>query len=422
VSARAAGRSLPPRFDARDPSVTQDPYPTYAELRAFGPLARGGPGTWLVTRHAEVSALARDPRLGHELPSEYHRLTLGEGAAARFFQRILFYRDPPVHTRLRRLMAAAFTPRLVGRVREQIQELVDDLLDRLEADRRFDAITDLASPLALGTICRLLGIPTADQGEVMPRAAALAHGFSLGADPLRRAETDAAAVWLHEYLGALLRDRARAPAREDLLSRMGRAAGERLSDDEVIDNCAFLFWAGFETVMSVIGTGVAALIRFPDQFARLRSTPRLVPTAIEEFLRYDAPIQGTSRIVREPVEVGPHRIREGRMLVLLLGSANHDERVFEHPARMDIGRTPNPHLSFGGGPHHCLGSVLAREEAAILFSTLARRYASLSADGPASRRTAVAWMRFHDSIPVMIERATLSRDTDVSHRTRYGVA
>jgi cytochrome P450 len=422
VTGSPATAPLPPRFDPREPRVAEDPYPSYAQLRAAGPLARGGPATWLVTRHADVTTLARDTRLGHELPYDYHRVSLGDGSAARFFARILFYRDPPAHTRLRRLMAAAFTPRLVGSFRPRVQELVDDLLDHAEAAGRLDAIQDLASPLALGTICLLLGVPAADQAEVLPRAAALAHGFSFAEDPGLREETDAAADWLHGYLGELLRDSQRRPPRDDLLSRMARAAGARLAHDEVVDNCAFLFWAGFETVISLIGTGVVALTQFPDQFTRLRESPELVASAIEEFLRYDAPIQGTSRIVREPIQIGRHRIRPGRMLVLLLGSANHDERVFERPERLDIGRSPNPHVSFGGGPHHCLGSVLARAEASILFSTLTRRYAAIEAAGPSTRRVTIAWMRFHDSVPVSLAPDLLSARAVVSLRSRYSVA
>jgi cytochrome P450 len=396
-----ATATLPPRFDRLDPAVLDDPYPRYAELRKAGPLARGGPGTWLVPRYAEVAALLSDPRLGNELPDVYHRISLGDGAAAAFFQRILFYRDPPAHTRLRRLMAASFTPRLVGAFRPRIEAIVDELLAPARATGGFDAVTDLAHPLALRVICLLLGIPAADHHEVLPRAGDLARGFTIAGDEEQRRATDHAVEWLQDYLEQLLRESARAPA-DDVLSRMLAAGrGEQaLTHDEIVDNCVFLFWAGFETVVSVIGTGCVGLLEFPGQFARLREQPELIPSAVEEFLRFDAPIQGTSRIVRETVEIGRHRLRPGRILVLLVGSANRDERVFDAPATLDVARSPNPHLSFGGGPHRCLGNVLARAEAAVVFERLAATFAGLAPAGPVVRRTETTAMRFHASIPI----------------------
>jgi cytochrome P450 len=396
--------SLPPRFDALDPGIAENPYPRYAELRREGPLARGGPGTWLVTRHAEVSALLGDRRLRHELPGAYHQASLGDGPACGFFSRILFYRDPPEHTRLRRMLAAGFTPRLVGRVRERIGVRIDELLDLLADTGRLDAIADLADPLAFETICLLLGIPAADRDEVRPHAADLAQGFTYGRTAAERAATDRAVVWLREYVGALLDER-RQTSGEDLLSRileMASAAEETLSAQDIVDNCVFLFWAGYETVLSLVGTGVSALLRFPDQQARLHDEPALIPTAIEEFLRYDAPIQGTARLVAEPIEIAGRKLRPGRMLVLVLGSANRDERVFSSPDALDVGRDPNPHVSFGGGGHGCLGNVLARMEAAVLFERLVSRFPSLQAAGPERRRTTMTWMRFHASVPVAI--------------------
>ncbi|HWF72616.1 MAG TPA: cytochrome P450 [Solirubrobacteraceae bacterium] len=394
--------ALPPRFDALDPAVAENPYPRYAELRRAGALARGGPGTWLVTRHAEVAALLGDRRLGNELPPIYHRASLGDGPASSFFARILFYRDAPEHTRLRRLMAAGFTPRLVGRLRERIRERVDELLDAAAGSGAFDTIPGLADPLAFEVICLLLGIPAADRDEVRPRAADLAQGFTFGRTAQERAATDRATAWLRSYVGGLIEERRRTPG-EDLLSRIlgsGLTGGEAFAAEDIVDNCVFLFWAGYETVLSVIGTGISALLAFPGEFARLRAEPALIPTAIEEFLRYDAPIQGTARLVREPVTVEGRRIRPGRMLVLVLGSANHDERVFAAPERLDVARDPNPHLSFGGGPHRCLGNVLARIEAAVVFERLAARFPTLEPAGPQERRTTMTWMRFPTSVPV----------------------
>lgn len=400
----SATAALPPRFDARDPAVLEDPYPRYAELRRAGALARGGPATWLVPRYADVAALLSDRRLGHQFPSEYHQIALGDGPAAAFFDRIIFYRDPPVHTRLRRLMAREFTPRLVSRLREQIRTAARELLEPGLQTGRMDAIADLGYPLALRVICMLIGIPAADEQEVLPRAADLANGFTFTRSDRERRATDEAARWLTAYLEDLIAHRREG---EDLLSRMlaGGVTGDGLTHAEIVDNCVFLFWAGFETVVSLIGTGLAALVRFPEQFERLRRDPGLVPTAVEEFLRYDPPIQGTSRIIREPVELGGRRLRPGRVLVLLLGSANRDERVFTAPDAIDVGRHANPHLSFGGGPHHCLGNVLARAEAAVVFELLASTVRELGAARPPVRRTSMAWMRFHASLELELAPA-----------------
>ena len=402
--ASSATPVLPARFDASDPLVLDNPYPRYAELRHAGPLARGGPGTWLVTRYSDVAALLGDGRLGNAFPPSYHAVSLGQGPASEFFRRIIFYRDPPLHTRLRRLMAASFTPRLVGALRERIRGQVDDILRRALEAGRFDAVGDLAYPLAFNVICLLIGIPSDDRDEVRPHAARLARGFSLGLTDEERRATDDATVWLQRYLEQLLVERRRRTG-DDLLGRMRSAeeGRDRLTHQEIVDNCVFLLWAGFETVLSVIGTGFAALLRFPGEFARLRANPSLAGAAVEEFLRFDAPIQGTSRLVRKEVEIGGRRVRPGRVLVLVLASANHDERVFAEPERLDVTRRPNPHLSFGGGRHRCLGNVLARTEATVVFEQVARRFAALEPAGEPERQMAIVWMRFHSKVPLTVE-------------------
>lgn len=394
---------LPLRFDALNPAVVEDPYPCYAELRRAGPLARGGPGTWLVTRYADVVALLGDRRLRNALPPAYYTASLGQGPASEFFQRVIFYRDPPLHGRLRRLMAASFTPRLVDRLRERIREQVDEILSMAVEVGHFDAIEDLAYPLAFNVICLLIGIPAGDRDEVRTQAAWLARGFSTGLSAEERRSIDAAVVWLQNYMEHLSRERRR-PSDVDLMSRMCNAeqGEDGLAHEELVDNTVFLFWAGFETVLSVIGTGCVALARFPEQFERLRANPSLTATAIEEFLRFDAPIQGTSRLVGSEIDIDGRILRAGRVLVLVLGSANHDEQVFASPQRLDVTRRPNPHLSFGGGPHRCLGNVLARTEATVVFELLARNIARLELAGKVERHCGTTWMRLHDKVPLAV--------------------
>jgi len=398
----APGTTLPARFDAADPVVVDNPYPTYAALREAGPLCRMGPASFGVTRHADVAALLRDPRLGSEFPEAYHRMSAGDGPAAAFFHRIILYRDPPDHTRLRRLMSRAFSPGLVRGLRDHIRDLVDELLDPAAASGRLDAVDDLAFPLPVLVICELMGIPRADRSEVRPHALNLSKAFAAMVPEADRGDADRSVVWLRDYLTGLLAERRGEPGR-DLLSLLltAREGDERLTDEEIVDNAVFSFFAGFETTANLLAGGCAALLDHPGELARLRAAPELIPAAVEEFLRYDAPIQGTARMVLQPVEVGGRTVRPGRVLVLLLGSANRDERAFADPDRLDIGRDPNPHVSFGGGVHHCMGAALARVEAEVAFRRLLERFPTIEAAGPATRRTGTTF-RAHESVPMRV--------------------
>jgi cytochrome P450 len=395
----------PPRFNALDPAVLDDPYPTYATLRAAGPLCRFGPGSWGVTRHADVVALQRDPRLGSEFPPAYHRMSSGDGPASAFFSRIMLYRDPPEHRRLRQLMGKAFSPAVVRGLRADIEELTDGLLAPALDAGRMDVVTDLAYPLPVLVVSRLMGIPAEARDDVRRHAINLGRAFSAVVPEAARAAADEAVEWLRGYLGELLDER-RAHPSDDLLSHLLAAedAGETLTHDEIVDNTVFAFFAGFETTVHLITTGIAALLRHPDQLARLRAEPELAPTAVEEFLRYDAPIQGTARMVREPVELEGRTVRAGRVMVLLLGSANHDERMFADPERLDISRTPNPHVTFGGGAHLCLGAFLARTEGAVVFERVARRLAVLEPAGEPVRQVDTPF-RAYATIPVTVKAA-----------------
>jgi cytochrome P450 len=395
---------LPPRFDSRDPRVLDDPYAVYRELRAAGPLARGGPAQWVVTRYADMAPLLRDRRLGTEYPEEYHRLSVGDGPAVDFFTRIVLDRDPPAHTRLRRLMHTAFSPALVHRLTEYIGGLVDELLAPARDTGEFDAVCDLAFPLPVMVVCELIGIPSADRAAVWPRATDLAKGFALVVHEHERAAVHEAVTWLREYVGALVDERHRAPA-DDLLSHLlaAEAGGDdRLTREEVVDNAVFLFFAGFETTMNLIATGCHELTEHPRELARLRDDFSLVPSAVEELLRFDAPIQATARLVLDPVEVAGRTIRPGRILVMLLGSGNRDERQFPDPDRLDVGRMPNAHVSFGGGAHFCLGASLARTEAQVAFRRLLETFTAVEAAGEPTRRPSTTF-RSYESVPLAVK-------------------
>jgi cytochrome P450 len=396
---------LPPKFDSRDPAVVADPYPFYRELRAAGPLCRMGPASFGVTRYADVARLLRDPRLGSEFPPEYLRTAAGEGAAGAFFGKIILYRDPPEHTRLRRLIGKAFSPSLVRRFQPDIERMVDALLDEAVERGTFDAVADLAFPLPVMVVCALMGIEASDYARIRPYALNLSKAFAAMVPEHDRALADEAVEWLRGYLGDILARREPDPD-GDLLSRMLAAedGGTTLSHQEIVDNAVFSFFAGFETSTNLIATGCAALLDHPGQQQLLRSDPDLVPAAIEEFLRFDAPIQGTARMVREPVEVGDRTVRAGRVLVLLLGSGNRDPDQFLDPDTLRVDRTPNAHLSFGGGSHLCLGAALARIEAGVVFRALLRRTHDLRPAAPPTRQTG-ATLRAYATVPIELEPA-----------------
>lgn len=383
-----------------DSEVIDDPYPVYARHRAASPLSRGPAATWIATRHRDVAALLRDRRLSSQFPPDYYRFSAGAGAASAFFARIILYRDPPAHTRLRQLLGQAFRMELVRALEPRIRSLVDELLQPALDSGRLDAVAELALPLPVLVVSELMGIPHADQKAIRPRALALGRGFAAVVPEAARADANEAVDWLRDYLGALLEERRRSPG-SDLLSVMLAAeeGDDRLTHDEIVDNAVFSFFAGFETTANLIGTGCAALMQYPDQLARLREDRSLVQPAVEEFLRYDAPIQGVARIARVPVEIGERTIRAGRVLILLLGSANRDERVFSRPDQLDIGRDPNPHVSFGGGIHGCMGQALARIEARIVCQRLLERFGKLVPAGDQIRQGNTSF-RGYASVPI----------------------
>lgn len=397
-----------PRFGLDDARAMQDPYPVYRELRDHGPVCRGGPGQWVFSRHAEVSALLRDPRLGREFPEEYQAMSVGEGPANDYLRRIIIDRDPPDHTRLRRLLTKSLNPAMVRALREPISTLVDGVLDQFADEGELDLVSDLAVPVPMMVMSELLGIPVADRATIARWSTSLAQAFAVFIPEDKRREAHESVVQLRAYMSELLGERRGRPG-EDLLSRMVTAVkdgAEPLSDDEIIDNALFVYYAGFETTTNVIATGGDLLVRQPHTQRQLREDPGTVTTALEEFMRYDAPIHATTRMATETMEVAGHTIRKGRVVVLLLASANHDERVFPDPGRADVTRAPNPHVSFGGGVHHCLGAALARVEGAVVFERLIARFADIEAAGESVWNPSGGGFRFpywaYRSVPVRV--------------------
>jgi cytochrome P450 len=367
-----------PTFYVATAAQLEDEFGAYRDLRAASRVAKAGLGQWAVTRHADVSALLRDRRLVHHMPREYLQFAFGDGPNRELRERILLNRDGEDHTRLRILMGKAFSAPLVRQLREHIGDLVDGLLEPLLDRAEFDVVDDLALPLPVAVICELLGIGHVDRAEVA------SHTRDLFAPD--RPAADRAVEWIRAYVADVLDARTADPD-GDLLQRMLAAehGDQALTHEEIVDNAALLFVAGFETTKHLIASGVHALLDFPDQLDLLLGDPALAQTAVEELLRFDGPVLSVPVVATEPIDIGTVRIKAARVLHLLLRCANRDDEVFAFPEALDIRRAPNPHVAFGGGVHHCLGSMLARVEGEVVFRRLASRVGAIDRTAPTER-------------------------------------
>ncbi len=397
-------------FDLLAPEVRADPYPLYDFLRAWDPVHWSEEAArWILTRYADISAVLRDGRFSADRATQFMRLLGAEerehlGALEAGLARQLLFIDPPDHTRLRRLVNAAFTPRVVERMRARIQEIVDDLLDAVAPRGRMDVIADLAYPLPSIVIAEMLGVPPADRDRFKRWSDDLAAFIGLSpalVESARRAQ--GSMLEFADYFREIIAAR-RAQPGEDLLSALiaAEAQGDVLSEEELLANCILLLAAGHETTTNLIGNGLLALLRHPDALARLRREPDLIRSAVEELLRYDSPVQATARLAKADVEVGGRTIQAGQGVVLLLGAANRDPEQFPDPHALDLARADNRHLAFGAGAHFCVGAPLARLEGQIAIGTVLRRFPDLRlVDAPLAWRESVAF-RGLESLPVAL--------------------
>jgi len=373
-----------PLFDVRDPAFLANPYPIFHKLRTFAPVFKAPGGRWFITKYDDTQLMLRDRRFGKDFENPDSLMQrFGPGAmnepAVAELSHMMLMRDPPDHTRLRGLVAKAFTARRMEAMRIRVQELTDRLLDKVIANGRMDVIRDLAYPLPVLVICEMLGIPEEDQARFVTGSAS--GGALLNPTPPTRMELDNAnrgTLQSGAYFEALFEKRRREPT-DDLITQLVQAeeAGDRLTTAELRANVHLLFAAGHETTVNLIGNGFLSLLRHPDQWQMLREDPSLIPNAIEEILRFESPVQAVARTASEPVELSGVTVDPHSIVVSLLGAVNRDPAVFENPDQFDISRKDLRPLSFGGGIHFCLGAQLARIEAAVVFETVLRRLPDL---------------------------------------------
>ena len=374
-----------PLFNPMSPAVIADPYPYYHRLRAKDPVHKSPLGFFVASRHSDVSFAIRDKRFGKDFVGRMTRRfgpQVMEEPVYRSMRHWMLQLDPPDHTRLRGLVVKAFTARRVDEMRPRIQQIVDQAIDRVASQGRMDLIADFAYRLPVVVICQMLGIPK-EEHELFFMGAR-ASGRLLDPVPLSREEIDAANAGnlaSAEYFRALFELRRRQPG-DDLTTQLVQAEeeGSKLSNEELTANIILLFGAGHETTVNLIGNGLLALHRNPDQLRRLHDDPSLVTNAVEELLRYDSSVQMTGRTTLEDVELGGVPIAKGESVLCLLGAANRDPAAYPEPDRLDVTRPNIRPLSFGGGIHFCLGAQLARIEGEIAISTLLRRLPGLTID------------------------------------------
>lgn len=387
------------------PRRRRDPFAAYARLRRLDPVHHSPIGVWILSGHAAVAAALRDPRLSsderHLDPSTLHlgplRRVLGRGGEALehgpFFERVpglLLFRDPPDHTRLRRLVSRSFTARRVADLEPRIAQIAAALLDELGEEGEVELMSGFAYPFPARVICELIGVPTDEVHHIVVHAPALAAGLDPGPllTPAARDAADRATVAIVDYVESLVARRRLEPD-DGLLSALLAASdadGDTLSTGEIVDTILLLLIAGHETTANLLGNGIEALLGQPSALAELRADATLDTAAVDELLRFDSPVQMTMRIATEPVDIAGHAIATGSVVVCCTGAANRDPAVFTEPGRLDWRRPDNPHLAFGGGIHHCLGAPLARTEARIALRAILDRWGDLALARPATRR------------------------------------
>ena len=412
--------TLPPKavaptaFNPLLPGFKEDPHPFFHKLRSEDPV-HWSPvfQIWVLTRYADVLSALREERLSANGRNweNYEKYFMRNGepppSSARVYRNWMLQLDPPDHTRLRALVSKAFTPRVVEAMRTRIQQVTDDLLDRVQGRSAMDVVKDLAYPLPIIVIADMLGAPPADYERIKKWSTDLLPSFSPALSKEQLAEVSRSASEFASYVQNLIAARRQKPGNELIDGLIAaRDGANRLTDDELVSTCVLLVVAGHLTTVQLVARGILLLLKNPEQMARLRKQPELIGSAVEEMLRLEAPLQVVNRPALNDFQIEGKTIRKGQMVLLSLAAANRDPAQFSDPDCFDIMRTPNRHLAFGYGLHFCPGAPLARLEAEIAIGTLLRRQAIIRLTDAKLEHEPSLLLRGLKSLPVSLIEGT----------------
>ena len=394
------------RFRLIDPPAgfVDDPYPWYAQLRRQSPVHQLSEQSFFLSRYDDVIAAYRDPRTSSDKQAEFSP-KFGDSPLLEHHTTSLVFNDPPLHTRVRRLIMGALNQRAIKKMEQGLIQLIEELLDNIENQDSVDMIGDFAARIPIEVIGNLLDIPRDERNPLRGWSLAILSALEPVPDPNVLKTGNQAVNEFTDYLRILVSDRRQNPGDPavDVLTRLiqGEQGGEKLTEAELLHNCIFLLNAGHETTTNLIGNGLHALISHRDQLERLAAEPALGNSAVEELLRFESPLQLINRLTTEPMMIGKTTIPKGTFLTLGVGAANRDPDQFNQPDRLDIGRSPNNHVAFGQGHHACSGMNVARLEGRIAFSALVRRFPSIDLKGSPERDPRMRFRGFR-KLPVVL--------------------
>jgi len=394
------------RFRLIDPPAgfVDDPYPWYAQLRRRSPVHRLGERSFFLSRYDDVLAAYRDPRTSSDKHAEFTP-KFGDSPLLEHHTTSLVFNDPPLHTRVRRLIMGALNQRAIKKMEQGLIQLIDELLDDIENQSSVDMISDFAARIPIEVIGNLLDVPRDERAPLRGWSLAILSALEPIPKPQVLETGNQAVIEFTDYLKILVSDRRQSPGDPavDVLTRLiqGEKDGEKLTESELLHNCIFLLNAGHETTTNLIGNGLHALISHRDQLERLAAEPALADSAVEELLRFESPLQLNNRLTTESMTIGEKTIPAGTFLTLGVGAANRDPDHFDRAEHLDIGRSPNNHLAFGQGRHACSGMNVARLEGRIAFAAVARRFPSIDLSGTPERDPRIRFRGFRH-LPVVI--------------------
>jgi cytochrome P450 len=387
----ASAQAIVAAFDLKRPpqSFYDDPFPTYHAFRTVSPVHPMGPGSFLLTRYDDCIAVYKDPKLFSSDKRAEFKPKFGDGLLYQHHTTSLIFNDPPLHTRVRKIIAGALNPRAVADMEAPMTALVDQLLDQMAAKGEADLIADLAAAVPIEVIGNLLAIPHGERGPLRDWSLAILGALEPLPTPDMLARGETAVAEFLDYLRILVAGRRARPGNpgRDVLTRLiiGEKDGAKLTEIELLQNVIFILNAGHETTTNLIGNGLHGLLQWPEEKARLIANPALIATAVDEFLRFDSPVQLGNRMATADVTVGGVAMQAGTFITIAIGAANRDPSEFPDPDRLDLARSPNRHVAFASGPHFCVGLSIARMEGRVAIGRFLKRFPNYRLTGAATR-------------------------------------